>query len=78
MTLFQLVALPGVHFPNNGTLTPAWIRDYMPSKMWDKTVEAWEWPSNFIPHYDGCVFLSVLALKLIHVSKRGTRKEQCT
>ena len=27
--------------------------------------------SNFIPHYNGCNYLSMLGLKLNHVSKRG-------
>ena len=54
----------------------------MPSKAWDEitypflnfngcTVEVQEWISNFIPHYNGCDYLSMLGLKLNHVSKRG-------
>ena len=53
--------------------------------MWDEitypflnfnsaTVEVWEWISNFTPHFTGpCDYLSMLGLKLNHVSKRGTR-----
>ena len=51
----------------------------MPSKMWDEitypflnfnvcTVEVYEWMSNFTLH-NGCNYLSMLGLKLIHVSK---------
>ena len=49
--------------------------------MWDEiiypipnfngcTVEVWEWKSNFVL---GCNFLSMLGLKVDHVSKRGPR-----
>ena len=53
----------------------------MSSKLWDKitcpfpnfnscTVEVWGWISNFITHFcNGCNHLSMLRLKLIHVSK---------
>ena len=54
----------------------------MHSKVWDEiiypfpnfngcTVEVWEWLNNFTPHYNGCNYLSMLGLKLIHFSKRG-------
>ena len=44
------------------TLIPAWISNYIQSKMWDKithpflnfngtTVEVWQWISNFISHF---------------------------
>ena len=44
------------------TLIPAWISNHMLSKVWDeitypypnfngRTVEVWEWISNFITHY---------------------------
>ena len=44
------------------TLTPAWISNHMPSKLWDEitylfpnlkgcSVEDWEWISNFIPYF---------------------------
>ena len=51
------------HLYSHGlTLIPAWISNYMPSKMWDEitypfpnfngaTVEVWERKSNLIPHY---------------------------
>ena len=53
--------------------------------MWDEitypfpnfnsaTVEVGEWISNFIPHSWACDYLSMLKLKLIHVSKRGPRR----
>ena len=69
------------------TLIPACISNHTPSKVWDRitypflnfngcTVEVYEWISNFIPHF-GCNYLSMLGLKLIHVSKRGPRS-QCT
>ena len=36
------------------------------------TVEVKEWISNFIPHFKGaCGYLSMIGLKLIHVSKSG-------
>ena len=34
------------------------------------TVEAWEWISNFIPHYIRDVITSMMGLKIIHVNKR--------
>ena len=36
-----------------------------------ETVEVWEWISNFIPDLTGCVYLSMLGLDWIHLSKRG-------
>ena len=44
------------------TLIPAWISNYIPSKVWDEitypfpnfngvSVEVWEWISNFIKHF---------------------------
>ena len=36
------------------------------------TIEVWEWMSNFTPHfiiYNGCNYLSILGLKLNHISK---------
>ena len=37
-------------------------------------VEVLEWQNNFIPHFDdGCDYLPMLRLKLIHVSKMGPR-----
>ena len=55
---------------------PTWISNHKPSKVWGDitfqtcTAEAWEWISNF---HDGCNYLSMLGLKLNHVSKRGHR-----
>ena len=35
------------------------------------TVEVWEWISDFITHFiNGCNYLCMLELKLIHVRKR--------
>ena len=64
------------------TLIPAWISNHMPSKVWGEitypfpnfngcTVEVWEWINHFT-FYNGCNYASVLGLKLIYVSKRGT------
>ena len=39
----------------------------------DATVKVWEWVSNFILHFNGCNYLSILGWKLIHLSKRGPR-----
>ena len=43
------------------------------------TVGVWEWISNFIPHYNGCNYLSMIRLKLNHVSERdpGYQQEWC-
>ena len=61
----------------------SWIDSYFHHKLWDEitypfpnfngcTVEVWEWISDFIPYfYNGCNYLSMLGLTLIHVSKRG-------
>ena len=62
---------------------PAWISNHMSSKMLDKIIYPFsncngcsvgisEWISNFIQH-NGCHFLSMLGLKLNHVSKMGPR-----
>ena len=63
----------------------------MLSQVWDEitypfpnfngcTMEVWEWISNFIPHtlYNGCNYLPMLGLKLIHVSKRGDLNKMST
>ena len=45
------------------TLIPAWIRNYMPGKVWDKIT----YP---LPNFNDAIgYLSMLRLKLIHVSK---------
>ena len=55
---------------------PSWISNHKPSKVWGEitfqtcTAEAWGWISNF---HNGCIYLSMLGLKLNHVSKRGHR-----
>ena len=54
----------------------------MPGKVWDEitypflnfngsTIEVKEWISNCISHYNRCNYLSMLGLKLNHISKRG-------
>ena len=60
----------------------AGISNYIHYKVWDEitypfpnfngaVVEGWKWISNFIPHfYWACDYLTMLVLKLIHVSKR--------
>ena len=53
----------------------------MPGKVWNEitnpllnfsgtAAEVWEWISNFIPHFNGCYYLSMQKLKLSHVSNR--------
>ena len=37
---------------------------------WDCIIDVWEWISNFTQHFTLCVYLSMLGLKLNHVSKR--------
>ena len=69
--------------PRGLPLTPVWISNHMPSKVWDEipypfanfngcTVEVWEWISNFIPHFVMNV-ITMLGLKLIHISKMRPR-----
>ena len=65
------------------TFIPVWMNNHMPSLVWDEItepflnlngciVEVWEWIGNLIPHFIiGCNPLSMLILKLIHVSKGG-------
>ena len=61
---------------------PAWMNNHMLSKVWDEitypfpnfngcTVVVWEWIRNFT-FYNGCNWLSMLWIKFIHVSKRGS------
>ena len=47
--------------------------DVIVMKLQQFTVEVWEWISNFIPHYWTCDYLSMLGLKLNHVSKMGSQ-----
>ena len=70
-------------------LIPAWISNHIHYKVWDEitysfpnfngcTVEVWERINNFNPHFImGGNYLSMLGLKLIHVSKRGHRYHGC-
>ena len=67
------------------TSIPAWLINHMLSKMWDEMTYPFpnfnggrfhRWSlgmdKSFHPtHYNGCNYLSMLGLKLIHVSKRG-------
>ena len=70
--------LAGAPFTN----MTAWISNHIHYKMWDEmtypfpkfngaTVEVWEWISNFTHTLVACDYLSMLRLKLNHVSKRG-------
>ena len=82
MTLFK--------YANMVTRVSPWLSNQMPSKVWveiiypfsnfnGSTIEVWEWLSNFIPHFnDECNYLSILGLKWIHASKRGSRPHQRT
>ena len=65
---------------------PAWIRKHINYIIWGVitypfphfkgcTVEVWKWTNNFMPHITWhIIYLSMMGLKLIHVSKRGPRK----
>ena len=66
------------------SLILAWMINDQPNEVQDGinyplsnfngcTVEIWEWTNNFIPHFYGCNYLSMLGLELNHVSKRGLR-----
>ena len=64
------------------TSTPVWINNHIPSKMWDEIsypFPKFQWlhhqnlgmDKKFHPIlYNGCNYISMLGLKLIHVSKR--------
>ena len=68
---------------NELTLIPAWKSNHMPSKVWDeitypfpniKGCNHWSLGMDKLFHrtiYNGCIFLSMLGLKLTHVSERG-------
>ena len=69
----------GPFYQHGLTLITAWIGNHMPSKVWDEITYAFlnfnvrtrmdKW---FHPiHYNGCNYLSMLGLKLNHVSKRA-------
>ena len=62
---------PGPLVPIWINFNPAWMNNYFYDKVWDEItytstnsngqiVEIWEWPSNFIPHYWVCYYLSTL------------------
>ena len=68
----------GEQHSTSGPLLLAWISNHMPSKVRDEITypfpnfsEVWEWIRDFISLYNGCNYLSMLGLELIHVSKRG-------
>ena len=81
MTTWELSV--SVLFCYPGPLLLTWINcnPIIHYKMWDEitypfpnfngcTVEVWEWISNIIPHFTGeCDYLSMLGIKLIHVTK---------
>ena len=63
-------------------LIPASISNHTHYNVWDDitypflnfngaTVEVYEWISNFITLHWACDYLSMLGLKLMHISKRG-------
>ena len=56
----------GLCYYHGLTLIPAWISNHMPGKVWDKI--AYPFHRTL---YDGCNYLFMLGIKLIHVSKRG-------
>ena len=74
---------PFYQHPYGSTLIPAWVHNYIHYKMWDEitnpfpdfngaNVEVWEWDKLFHTTLH-CTrdYLSMLGLRLIHVSKRG-------
>ena len=60
--------------PLRGIANTAWINNHMPSQVWDEIT--YPFPSSGIDKefhsilYNGCNYLSMLGLKLIHDSKR--------
>ena len=63
------------------TLIQTWISNYSHYNVWDEiaypfpnfngiTVEVWEWINNFTHILWACDYLSILGLKLIHISRR--------
>ena len=58
-------------------LDPAWISNYIQYEVWNEitypfpNVDAWEWINRLIPSYTywTCDYLSMLGLRLVHVSK---------
>ena len=98
IVLLVLYICTDAHVPSRAPAhTLAWF-NFNLSIVWDEViypfphikgaaVEVWEWISNFIPHFvTGCNYVSMLGLKLVYVSKRGSwwprdlhmmRKVQC-
>ena len=84
------VVASGHFYQQRLTLIPAWISNYTHCNMCDEiihpflnlngaTVEVYKCISNFIPHFTGaCDYLSMLGLKLNHVSKSGPRPSPST
>ena len=72
----------GLFYKHGLTLIFAWIGNYMPSKVWDEitypfpnytAANRWSFGMDKKLHltfYNGCNYLSILGLKLNHVSKR--------
>ena len=68
--ILYVITLTRGHFGWHGlTLTPTWVSNYFPNKVWDEvtcpftnfngaTVEVCEWISDFIPHFKVNVFIS--------------------
>ena len=42
----------------------------------DPSMQVWEWISRFIPHFNGCNYLSMLGLKLNHIFVKGTPRNK--
>ena len=72
----------GPFYKHGSTFIPAWISNYTYYNVWDEitypflnfnsaTVEVYEWIKSHPTLYCACDYLSMLGLKLNHVSKRG-------
>ena len=73
-------------YPNGLTWIPAWMRNHMPTQIWDEityplsnindcTIKVWELISSFTQHYIMDVIIHPCwDLKLIHACKRGCRR----
>ena len=80
---YQNVVSNGEHVRIGETSKTKWKSNYIHHKVWDEitypirnfngcTVEVWEKDKQFHPTlYNGCNYLSMLGLKLNHVSKRA-------
>ena len=54
------------------TVIAAWIINHTPSKVWDKITQSLpNFNGVYSTLYDGCNYLTMMGLKMIHDSKRG-------